>query len=95
MFPLQMQTFTISWNIFSFFKQTTDNFQTIDKSTATTYFFNLLSTEGSGVPKMSWILAIWSTSLEPGNRGCKLKYKSYLSLNILVHATHIVLPFQL
>ena len=38
-----------------------------------TYFFNLLSTEGSGVPKTSWILAIWSTSFEPGNNGCKLK----------------------
>jgi len=38
-----------------------------------TYFLNLLSTLGSGVPMMSCILAIWSTSLEPGNSGCKLK----------------------
>ena len=28
---------------------------------------------GSGEPMTSWILAIWSTSFEPGNNGCKLK----------------------
>ena len=38
-----------------------------------THFLSLLSILGSGVPMTSWIFAIWSTSFDPGNKGCKLE----------------------
>lgn len=44
----------------------------VNKECHCIHLLSLLRTLGSGVPMMSWILAIWSTSLEPGNSGCKL-----------------------
>lgn len=43
-----------------------------------THFLSLSRTLESGVPIMSCILAIWSTSFEPGKRGWRLKETKYM-----------------
>lgn len=43
-----------------------------------THFLSLSRTLESGVPIMSCILAIWSTSFEPGKRGWRLKETNYM-----------------
>lgn len=37
-----------------------------------TYCLNLMRVFSAGVPMTSWIFAIWSSSLAPGKRGCRL-----------------------
>lgn len=50
---------------------------------AYTYFLNFCSILEGGVPKTSCILAIWSTSFEPGKSGCKLKRRKETKGNAL------------
>lgn len=38
-----------------------------------TYCLNLVRVFSAGVPMTSWIFEIWSSSLAPGKRGCKLE----------------------
>lgn len=38
-----------------------------------TYCLNLVRVLAAGVPMTSWILEIWSSSLAPGKRGCRLE----------------------
>lgn len=56
----------------------------------TTHFCNFLRMFGDGVPRTSWILAIWSTSLEPGKRGCKLLKEHTITLQSQ-HILHSIL----
>ena len=39
---------------------------------ACTHCLNLVRVFSAGVPMTSWILEIWSSSLAPGNSGCRL-----------------------
>lgn len=41
--------------------------------TRRTYCLNLVRVFSAGVPMTSWIFEIWSSSLAPGKRGCRLE----------------------
>lgn len=50
-----------------------------------TYCLNFWSTLWSGVPSTSWILATWSNSLVPGNRGFKLQHTNTPTYTVIFH----------